>query len=220
MRSAAFFNLILQAVFPDDAACFACNAPAHVNERFLCEACEKKIFSAEGFPSPAYLDGLVAGYFYTEALHSAMHRLKYSGQTYLAALFAPALKLPYAWEHAVLVPVPLHKKKEKERGYNQSELLAKALMKRSPMKLELQKGLLVRMRETEQQAGKNAKERAENMRGAFLAKEEVKGKRIVLVDDVLTTGSTMLACAAALRVAGAKAVYGACACVVEEKDLI
>jgi ComF family protein len=112
-----------------------------------------------------------------------------------------------AWEIDVIVPVPLGVARQKERGYNQAALIAR------PVALETgwayRPKALSRVRETKTQVGLSIEERRMNVGGAFKAEGEgVAGKNVLLIDDVLTTGSTMEACAAALIEAGAAKVFG------------
>ena len=106
------------------------------------------------------------------------------------------------------VPVPLHPKREKERGYNQSMILAEELGRRYD--IPVRPRLLKRIRYTEMQSMTAGRDRRENVRGAFRARE-CKGGNILLVDDVITTGSTMEECAIALKNAGAGKIYCAAA---------
>lgn len=109
----------------------------------------------------------------------------------------------------LLLPIPLHKKRLKERGYNQSEILVKSIMKNDMSKLfEFSQNALIRIRETKPQARSEKKTaRLENLRGAFIANTSiVKGKDIVLIDDVTTTGATLSEARKALRKAGARTV--------------
>ena len=112
------------------------------------------------------------------------------------------------WKHSVLISVPLEKRKLKNRGYNQSEVLARELSK--IINVPLISGNLMKIKNTPPQIALSAKEREENVRGAFLVKnpEKVKGKKVFLVDDVYTTGSTMEECAKVIKEAGAKSVWG------------
>ncbi|OGZ66411.1 MAG: hypothetical protein A3C50_02595 [Candidatus Staskawiczbacteria bacterium RIFCSPHIGHO2_02_FULL_43_16] len=115
---------------------------------------------------------------------------------------------PGIWEHSVIIPVPLHKNKQKERGYNQSELLGQKIGQ--VLNVPLISGNLVKIKKTNDQLKLNAKEREENLRGAFNIKNpaQIQGKKIFLIDDVYTTGSTMAECARVLKEAGAKQVWG------------
>jgi ComF family protein len=113
-----------------------------------------------------------------------------------------------AWPLAIdsVLPVPLHCDRLAERGFNQAEALAREVA--NTLRLPLIADGLARVRMTEQQARLDARARAENMRGAFRWQGAAPPRRILLVDDVLTTGATMGACAEALRAAGAEMVYG------------
>ncbi|MSU54422.1 MAG: ComF family protein [Candidatus Staskawiczbacteria bacterium] len=115
---------------------------------------------------------------------------------------------PANWENAVLVAVPLQIKKLKSRGYNQSEELAKELSKR--LSVPVITDNLIKIKKTHSQMELSAIERAENVKDAFLIKKPagLAGKKIFLVDDVYTTGSTMEECARVLRNAGAKHIFG------------
>lgn len=112
------------------------------------------------------------------------------------------------WENSILIPVPLYKNKLKERGYNQSEELAKELAKilNIPVVLDV----LTKIKQTNSQMELKKEEREKNLLGAFEIKNPagVAGKKIFLVDDVYTTGSTMQECALALRASDAKSVFG------------
>jgi ComF family protein len=109
----------------------------------------------------------------------------------------------------VVVPVPLHATKLRQRGFNQAELIAKAMAKQQPAGVSFQVApqLLIRKRATDSQVGYTRPQRLANLRGAFAASPEVKGKTILLVDDVFTTGTTAAECTRVLRRAGAEAVW-------------
>jgi ComF family protein len=121
----------------------------------------------------------------------------------LAPRFKPALP--------VVVPVPLHPSKLRERGFNQSEMVAVAAVKLRPAHLELgvRAHVLERRRQTMSQTGLTERQRQENMRGAFYVArpEEIDGREVLLVDDVFTTGATACECARVLRRAGASRVW-------------
>lgn len=112
-------------------------------------------------------------------------------------------------ETFLIVPIPLHKKRERERGYNQSELLAREIMKYDTQNLfELAPHALSRIRETKAQAKSEKRAaRIENLRGVFNADASlVRGKNIILIDDVTTTGATLASARKALRDKGARSV--------------
>ena len=146
----------------------------------------------------------------TGSVREAVHLLKYRRDLALADVLAAQL-LPLAleagWGLDGVLPVPLGKRRRKQRGYNQAALLA------FPLALGLGKPYLgkglVRVRETRSQVGLSAAERRQNVAGAFLAPEPhlVEGKILLLVDDVMTTGATLSAAASALLAAGAREVY-------------
>ena len=138
----------------------------------------------------------------------AIHRYKYRRQLwfedFLAGLFLreaePALRAE-PWN--LIVPVPLHPLKQREREFNQAERLACHLA--GALKLPLHSGLLRRVHPTTTQTRLTRQQRAANMRGAFAVRRSARldGERVVLVDDVFTTGATTSACAGALLAAGA-----------------
>ena len=109
----------------------------------------------------------------------------------------------------LVVPVPLHATKLRQRGFNQSELIAKAMTKQKSLglQLELAPELLTRRRATESQVGYTRQQRIANLRGAFAADAAVRGRDILLIDDVFTTGTTVSECTRVLRRAGAERVW-------------
>ena len=201
---------LLDSLYPRDAACFACNREAHVDANGLCEECAPRIHMAGILDSPPGISGLYAAFWYAEPLHAAVYRFKYGGAKYLAWHFASCVRLPADWRVDAVVPVPLSARRQRERGYNQSGLIARMIAKRYGLSVE--PALLSRVRDTAAQAGLSARLRAQNVEGAFLASSAVKGRTLLLVDDVVTTGSTLGACAAALIQAGAARIYSVCAC--------
>jgi len=177
--------------------CRRCGRP--LPQDALCDDCRSQA---------SHLDGIIAAVVFAGPVREAIHSLKYGNGRALAAPLAAFMV--DAWRRAELsadciVPVPLHASRLAERGYNQSALLARALA--SAISLPADEKLVTRSKATRQQALLNAAERRENVKDAFLCRATAAGKRIVLVDDVCTTGSTLEACAAALRAAGAARVW-------------
>jgi ComF family protein len=142
-------------------------------------------------------------------LRTAIHRLKFSGERYLAEPLGGLLV--QAWHNAplagdCLVPVPLHPKQERARGYNQALLLAQATERR--LGLPVLAGRLRKIRETSPQVGLTREARLANLHGAFAWHGDACPAAPILVDDVMTTGATLQAAAQALRQAGARRVCG------------
>ena len=148
---------------------------------------------------------------YEGSLRVVLHQLKYAGRRRAAARLAealleePAVRALVATSD-VLVPVPLHPRRLRERGFNQSALLAREIARRTGK--AACPDALARRLDTVPQAGLSAAARRRNVRDAFAVrrKASVAGRTVVLVDDVLTTGATALACARRLREAGAREV--------------
>jgi ComF family protein len=158
-------------------------------------------------PWQGYPLRVVSGARYGTPLREAIHAFKYDGTPGLAAPLAPLLV--DAWRNAalnadIIVPVPLHARRRRERGYNQSELLARGLGEACGVPVDTH--LLTRERYTDQQALLKGAERRQNVQGAFAADARANGKLIVLVDDVLTSGATLTECANVLLNVGAASV--------------
>ena len=178
--------------------CPRCGRP-NTNGR-LCPLCQRGPLQVDGVRSMAYFDG---------TLREAIHSFKYSN---LQDLAIPLGKLMgQYWEKTplpaeIIVPVPLHPDRLRERGYNQATLLARELGK--SIGLPVAEDSLVRVRATRPQVELGAQERKENVRDAFhCSSAELAGKQVLLIDDVCTTGATLEACAIALRQIGASSVW-------------
>jgi ComF family protein len=165
-------------------------------------------------PDPAVVIGgqvavAIAAFGYAGRLRRVVHRLKYTGASRvadpLAACAAPALcRLLSISGKATLVPVPVGEARRRRRGYNQAALIARALGRRAGVGVAEP---LTRSRETQAQHRLDRAARSRNLRGAFTARQPVP-KDVILVDDILTTGATLDACAEVLLAAGARSVYG------------
>jgi ComF family protein len=170
----------------------------------LCRLCRVKYFAFDRARSFS---------IYDDALAAAIVLLKYEEVTRLGDWFAARLAEIF-WGSAgqlqadVVVPVPLHADRQRERGYNQAELIARPLARR--LRLDLGSFLLVRTKPRPPQLVLSRSEHWKSVRGAYATREgvEVDKLRVLLVDDVLTTGATLDACARALKKAGAAAVFG------------
>ena len=188
--------------FAAEYFCAACRAPflnEHpLDEHGLCALCRQGLNGFDLAYSFGYYDG---------TLRKLIHLYKYQGIRTLAGPLGALLarSLPLDRQFDVVTPMPLHWRRMLSRGFNQSALLAAHLAKRihAPVR-----GLLRKRKSTPKQAGLTGSERRKNVSGAFgLARgANVKDLRILLVDDVLTTGATASAAAAVLRRAGAKSI--------------
>ena len=203
---------LLDLVFPP--RCVACRRPGE----WFCQACRAQVTRVPFQDPDRFLtsprlsatadEGIQEirsiGY-HQGVLREAIHHFKYEGVRALAEPFGEMLEAhwrPHPLPADVLVPVPLHARRLRERGYNQSHLLALALAER--VSLPVDASMLERTRYTLPQVGLSAQERQENVRDAFASISDAPiGQRIVLIDDVCTTGATLDACAIALRERGA-----------------
>ncbi len=149
-----------------------------------------------------------------------VHNLKYAGVQELGLQLGRRLGRSIVEQGIradAFIPVPLHRRKLRERGYNQAELIARGASDVSHIPVRCD--LVSRTRYTKTQTVLSLKERRENMKGAFEAaptgKGDVKDKKFIVIDDVVTTGSTMIECAGALRASGALRVIVASAALAE-----
>jgi len=192
-----------------DIICEVCGRPLpglaqKDGEQLLCPACQGRMYAFDRARSFAV---------YQDAVVRAILLLKFEQIEPLGAWFADQLAEVLRVEGErlagdVVVPVPLHRERERERGYNQAALLSKPLARR--LRLPHKAALLMRIRARPDKQVLSLEERWESVRGAFATRPgiQVDNLRVLLVDDVLTTGATLDACSRALREAGAKSVIG------------
>ncbi len=209
------------------AACWHCRTFLSLSSpsRFLCPRCERllpwvnpaQVCSRCGLPQtgtfcsacavhPGPLDAVQAACAYEEPVRSWVVRFKYGGHDALAPLLAALLQATWrraSAETEVLIPVPLHPSRLRFRGFNQSLLLAQHLKAST---LSLKPHWLQRSRPTRPQVELSGVARQQNPKQAFVARPEVAGQSIWLVDDVMTTGATLQEVARTLKAAGARKV--------------
>ncbi|MCX6812414.1 MAG: ComF family protein [Candidatus Berkelbacteria bacterium] len=218
------YNFVLDLIFPKicsgcgkfgEIVCADCQNQIKIIQTPTCPKCGKITPSGQFCKSckdESLLTGLLISADYRRGpVKEMIHHLKYSGQRELALplakLLVSRLKISKLRGQIVVVPVPLHIHRQRLRGFNQSELLARAVC----TKLNLAgANALKRIKFKKTQVESKGKERRENLIGAFkcVDGEIIKNKTIVLVDDVSTTGATLEECAKVLRLAGARQVWG------------
>lgn len=228
----AFVEGALELLYPSRANCLGCGDALGAEVDWLCEACDARLFplsrmagarcvkcgrpSHDGRgPCPLCGDWPQGGisfarytFFYGQPVRGMIAQLKYRGVYRLSEWMGVQLANTVLAEHFdapdVIVPVPMHRRRELARGLNHAAHLADALSRQLGVPVEA--GGLMRIRHTRQQARLARAERGQNLVGAFAANGAVKGKFVLLVDDVLTTGETANGCAQALMKAGARGV--------------
>ena len=182
----------------EEPVCTVCGLPqAHSG---ICERCEEKRPSFKLLRSWSVFE---------EPVRKALHRLKYRRDIGLGEALSNQMSgfvVQLEWPVDTLIPIPLGKKRLKERGYNQVAMVALPLSIR--LGLDYYPAALARARETRSQVGLSAIERQKNVQNAFFADEtKVSGRSVLLMDDVSTTGATLSSAAEALYASGAKEVY-------------
>jgi len=182
--------------------CQRCGVPLVSPDASVCPRCRHSTFALDGLRSPFIMDGVI---------REAIHRLKYNNLKAMAPELSQLLgdylrtsPLPAQ----TIVPVPLHPKRERERGYNQAALLARGLGRE--LGRPVVEDCLRRVKDSPPQArAGSAAERQRRVAGAFVSTgTQLQGIQVLLIDDVSTTGATMYACAQALKQGGAASVWG------------
>ncbi|WP_058485998.1 ComF family protein [Defluviitalea phaphyphila] len=189
--------------FIKEKVCQKCGKPIdNIEERNTCFDCIK-------YP-PIYDKGW-ALLVYEGIVRDMIYRFKYGGHkeyaVYLGVLMANKIKNENIKEKFdLIIPIPMHLKKKRIRGYNQSEELAKIISKQ--LKIPIDITILTRIKETKPQSGLSITQRKNNLKKAFKIKQntDLKGKKILLIDDIYTTGSTINTCANILKKKGVKKV--------------
>lgn len=190
--------------------CLYCGKPVS-EEVECCDACKKMKWSFE-YGRAAFL--------YDSVMRQSMKRFKYHGRQEYAAYYGAVLQKKYGdWIREiapeVMIPVPIHRKRYRKRGYNQAELIARELGKRCGVPVD--SGYLLRKKNTLPQKELSFQERRSNLRDAFCISEQggelsKYGKCVIIIDDIYTTGSTIEACSRVLCNHGTKKIYFLCVC--------
>lgn len=220
-------NIVLDLLFPK--FCVNCNIEG---ESWLCEKCARDIIpvvsqvclacgklSADGVyhkkcKKNIALKAIIASAYFEEGpIREMIHNFKYNGVIELGAMLSELIVdaltrcYPIKDDNMIIAFVPLHWRRQAQRGYNQAEILARAVGAKLNIAVA---DLLIKNRSTKRQAQLTGKNRRKNLSGVFILKPgiDIKKKKIIIVDDITTTGSTLNECARVLKIAGVKEVWG------------
>lgn len=204
------FEKILNLVFPN--VCGFCNKK---DENSLCKNCELSLKKYERNcitkMQNKYFDYLFCALKYEGIIREKILLYKFFENSYLYKTFAKIIiknKKIYGFLklYDIIISVPMYKNKKAVRGYNQSELIAKEIAKQ--MDLSFEKDVLIKQKNTKVQSTLTGKQREENIKGAFAItnSESIKNKKVILIDDIYTTGSTVNECSKVLKQAGTQEI--------------
>ena len=231
MRWKQIERALLELLYPSRANCMGCGSPLGVDDGWLCEDCidqlmpmrelaerhcpkcsrpvsdDGRCLLCKDWPKDS-IDGAWILYPYRRPIDMMIRRMKYGGVRAMADQLGRELALMMKMEpHGridAIVPVPMHDRRKKQRGFNHAELIAEAMA--DELDIEYRRALR-RVRHTKQQAKLSRDRRDHNLIGAFSADDSIRGLRVLLIDDVLTSGSTAVHCALSLKRAGAESVH-------------
>lgn len=187
-------------IYLQQPLCTRCSKPIHTGT--ICQKCLSQTWD---------IDGIYSIFKYGGTIRQAILQFKYHN---IKALADPLSNLMSAYlrrhllSFDIIMPVPIHKRRLRERGYNQSSLLAQRLSRMT--NIPVVEDVLIRTKHTPSQAKSDSvDQRRKNIRNAFrCVNHDISGKRILLIDDVCTSGATLNSCAASLKSAGAASVWG------------
>ena len=222
-------NFLVELLFP--RRCPLCDKPVDKMGRYMCKKCqgdlryvespfcfkcgkqlkEQDLEYCEDCENTEHCFDRGRAIYQYDTIKEAIYRFKYEERTEYAEFFGKQLaerlgKEIEAWKPDAIVPVPLHREREKRRGYNQATLLARELGRR--LNIPVYENLVYRQKATTPQKELKGEERQNNLKNAFkIGQNDVKLKTIIVVDDVYTTGATMDEMAQCLKRAGVREVY-------------
>lgn len=230
-----FWKKLLDLLYP--RRCPVCHDIVQPGRKMICDNCAKKLPFVQGkvcerCGKPVeetvalcfdcqklehHFDRGLGVFLYDDIMRKSMHFFKYQGRIEYAEFYARAAwlrsrKVLNCWKPEVIVPIPVHKARYRERGYNQAEVIAEKLSALTGIPVET--GYMIRKENTKAQKDLTPEERRENLQSAFaLGKVKVHHNRILLLDDIYTTGSTMDAVSKLLKQGGAKEIYALSICI-------
>jgi ComF family protein len=204
-----FLSALIDLLYPP--ICISCENRM-AEEEVICESCLSELEPTNmgnwvtNVTNHEFLDCTYSGWYFDDIFQQMIHEMKYQESRMVAQIFGHNLGIVLKEELSGLcidavIPVPLHSARLRERGFNQSALLGRAIS--DEIEVVCSEDILFRKRNTVSQTKLSAEERKQNMSSAFFAKDIGDYNRFLLIDDILTTGSTLSACAEALKSNGA-----------------
>lgn len=225
-----FYLTIFDFILP--RLCASCGTKLTKEEKVICNHCKEQLTFADNerlekeylrkFSKNNSIDGFTSLFVFEtgtsiqDLIHSVKYDNKFRNGNYIGQQIAANLKdRILSWQPSFIIPVPLHSLKKAERGYNQSYYIAKGIS--SVLKIPVKQNIIKRNRYTQTQTKLNMDERRENMRNAFLLRNNkvIKSSRIILLDDVITTGATVSECGRILKENGADKVFALSAAIAD-----
>lgn len=206
-----FFDCVLDFIFPP-----VCGICLNTCNKYICDDCMELINFKSINKIDKYTDKFFTKHLYIFEYEGIIRQrildYKFKEKSYLYKTFTQTIvnnekNLDFIKEYGVIIPVPIHKNRKKSRGYNQSELIVKEIARNiKDIKLELK--ILYKKENIKAQSSLNKVQRMENIKNVFLVKNEykIKNKKVLLLDDIFTTGSTVNECSKKLIEAGCKEV--------------
>jgi ComF family protein len=224
LKIPSIWERILRLVYP--VKCMICDEVLKEDTAlYLCETCSKMLpYYRKGFcaiPRIPYINGLFAAFYYENGVDRAIQAMKFNHQPLLSRtmawlLYREMVKEKFLPDFDIVIPVPMHRRKKHKRGYNQAELVAIKLADYLEVPVHIDN--LVKIRKTRPQSSLKREGRLHNIEGSFQVKDPalVSGKSILLVDDVVTTGTTLNTCAKILYENGASWIFASAIAIAEK----
>lgn len=207
-------DYILDLIYPN--VCGFCNT---INKESLCNNCEERInqkllCNIDNYENDntKYFSNHIYLFKYSDEIRSKILDYKFNDKPYIYKTFAKIIikneKIcGFLRKYDIIIPIPIHKKRKSIRGYNQSELISKEIVKKIT-NLKIETNIIIKNKNTMPQSVLNRKERNENVKNVYIIKntEKINNKRVLLLDDIYTTGSTVNECSKLLKLNGAKEI--------------
>lgn len=207
-------DYILDLIYPN--VCGFCNT---INKESLCNNCEERInqkllCNIDNYENDntKYFSNHIYLFKYSDEIRSKILDYKFNDKPYIYKTFAKIIikneKIcGFLRKYDIIIPIPIHKKRKSIRGYNQSELISKEIVKKIT-NLKIETNIIIKNKNTMPQSVLNRKERNENVKNVYIIKntEKINNKKVLLLDDIYTTGSTVNECSKLLKLDGAKEI--------------